>query len=70
MIGILLLAGTAVASTAALVYDYMTDNDDKPAVVIQTENATATTGEIDKTRLLITGMLIVGGLIYLKYIRK
>ena len=70
MIGVLLLAGTAVASTAALVYDYMTDNDDKPAVVIQTENATATTGEIDKTRLLITGMLIVGGLIYLKYIRK
>lgn len=70
MIGLLILGGTAIASTAALVYDYMTDNDEKPAVVINTESVNTKTNEIDKTRILTVGIVVVGALLYFKYIRK
>lgn len=71
MVGLLILGGVALASSGALIYDYMTDNkEQQPAVVINTETATATTGEIDRTKLIALGMLLVGALVYLKYIRK
>ena len=70
MIGLLVLGGVAIASSAALVYDYFSDNNQQPAVVIQTETTHTGNGEIDKTKVLTVGLLVVGAIVYLKYIRK
>lgn len=69
MIGLILLGGAAIASTAALAYDYFTDKDDQPQVVINTERTYASVSDW-KDKLVVGGMIIAGVFVYLKYIKR
>ena len=71
MILAITLGGLAIASTSALVYDWFSDKNEKPAVVINTETAyTGASSKIDTKKLLI-GVALVGAVfVYFRYIRR
>ena len=71
-ITLIALGATAIASTSALIYDWISDRNKKPTVVINTE--TAVTGEVEQSRqrsmLIAGGMILIGVYVYFKYIKK
>lgn len=71
MIALLTLGGLAIASTSALVYDWFSDKNEQPTVIINTE--TAYTGESSKLsgkNLLIGVALVMAVYGAYRYIRK
>ena len=71
MIGLITLGGLAIASTSALVYDWFSDKNEQPTVIINTE--TAYTGESSKfnAKHLLIGVALVGAVyVYFRHIRR
>lgn len=71
MIGLITLGGIAVASTAALVYDWFSDQNEnkQPAVVINTERVTTESNQ-NINKMIVAGMIIAGAYVYFKYIKR
>ncbi|MGN1091139.1 MAG: hypothetical protein ACI4RJ_01420, partial [Alphaproteobacteria bacterium] len=64
------LGGMAIASTSALIYDWFSDENKQPAVVINTEKAVASTEMETRDKIIVAGMIIAAAYVYFKYIRR
>lgn len=71
MIALLTLGGLAIASTSALVYDWISDKNEQPTVIINTETAyTGESSKLSRKNLLIGVALVIAFYGAYRYIRK
>ncbi len=60
---ILILAGTTIASTAALAYDWVKGATKNPDIVIENAQVSEKT-DVEKANIALPYLLIAGGLVY------